>query len=303
MNKHQLYDPEDLESLLEHKNFNELYPEERQFVLRHIDSESEYDSLRQTLLSLRGLLKNDVDITPDQSIRRNVLDVFEARHKRPGFSLNAWFMLFTERFNGYRPVLAFGALLGIVGVSLYMYFTISSGAEMLADNQHAPRVNRSVNTDGGEALEFEERFEPSTTQELVIPAIAEVEIEEVSTVGVDSDFENVSMAKEGVAEEFTPRSLTKEAKKDEMSADDQAFVEKEAKAKRIDVAEAEESIVFQDNITENLSSAPSFDSAPSSVATYSVESVQISSGSRFNTVAVAAPAVEKVYFNWVKTAY
>ena len=125
MNKHQLYDPEDLESLLEHKNFNELYPEERQFVLRHIDSESEYDSLRQTLLSLRGLLKNDVDITPDQSIRRNVLDVFEARHKRPGFSLNAWFMLFTERFNGYRPVLAFGALLGIVGVSLYMYFTIS----------------------------------------------------------------------------------------------------------------------------------------------------------------------------------
>jgi hypothetical protein len=33
------YDPEDIESLLKHKTFSELYPEEREFILKHIAHE------------------------------------------------------------------------------------------------------------------------------------------------------------------------------------------------------------------------------------------------------------------------
>ena len=46
------YDPEDLESLLLNKRFNELYPEEKEFVLRHMDSAEEDASMRKTLLSI-----------------------------------------------------------------------------------------------------------------------------------------------------------------------------------------------------------------------------------------------------------
>jgi hypothetical protein len=50
MNKDFKYDPEDIESLMMHKHFTELLPDEREFVLKHIDSESEYEHLRETLM-------------------------------------------------------------------------------------------------------------------------------------------------------------------------------------------------------------------------------------------------------------
>ena len=49
------YDPEDIESLLKHKAFAELYPEEKSFVLKHISNEDEYENLRSTLLEIQAM--------------------------------------------------------------------------------------------------------------------------------------------------------------------------------------------------------------------------------------------------------
>ena len=53
------YDPEDIESLMMHKTFSDLYPEERAFVLKHLDSELEYESMRNTLISVQSRDKSD----------------------------------------------------------------------------------------------------------------------------------------------------------------------------------------------------------------------------------------------------
>ncbi len=80
----QKYDPEDIESLLLHKQFNELYPEEKEFVLRHIESQDEYESLRKTLFEVHNA-SNDADwLEPDPSLKRNLMAEF-AREKKGGF--------------------------------------------------------------------------------------------------------------------------------------------------------------------------------------------------------------------------
>ena len=40
MSDKQVYDPEDIESLLIHKEFEELYPAEKEFVLKHIEQKT-----------------------------------------------------------------------------------------------------------------------------------------------------------------------------------------------------------------------------------------------------------------------
>jgi hypothetical protein len=80
----QKYDPEDIESLLLHKQFNELYPEEKEFVLRHIENQDEYESLRKTLFEVHNS-SNDADwLEPDHSLKRDLMAEF-AREKRGGF--------------------------------------------------------------------------------------------------------------------------------------------------------------------------------------------------------------------------
>lgn len=297
MNKHQLYDPEDLESLLEHKSFNDLYPEERQFVLRHIDSESEYESLRETLLTLRGLVKNEVDIEPNRYVRKNVMDVFAAQHKRPGFSLNAWFVLISERLNGYRPALAFGAVLGIVGIAMYVYFSGSTDAEMLADNHQTPRVNRTINTDGGNPAEFEELIPPSVQEEMV---------EQTSTVTAENVFEPIAeVAADDLdvdnsveAEEISIPSGKEATRMIDMVAEAEVKTTKDAESVPSVSATEERNIAMAESMDDNITSVPT-----STLSTLSIESVQISAGSTSTLFTAAPPVVEKVYFNWVKTAY
>lgn len=283
MNTNQLYDPEDIESLLEHKSFNELYPEERQFVLRHIDSEREYESLRETLLTLRGLVKEGSDITPDKTIRRNVLSAFEAQHKRPGFSLNSWFLVFTERFNGFKPALAFGVLVGAIAISSYFYFANSSEGETLADNHVAPRANRTMNSDGGVELEVEE-LEVISQDEAIIPPATDMQVQTLQS-------EEVTMYDQSVTDENSSLSFvtTGETSAKEELAEKKLYTDMET-----------ESVMDMDDATITQSTAP----AAQSITLSSQESVQVAIVGKNRAVATAkAPVVEKVYFNWVKSAY
>ena len=54
MERHERYDPEDIESLLSERGFDELLPDERAFVLRHVNGREEYERMRALLHYVRS---------------------------------------------------------------------------------------------------------------------------------------------------------------------------------------------------------------------------------------------------------
>ncbi|MFN0030881.1 MAG: hypothetical protein ACKVOR_01835 [Flavobacteriales bacterium] len=117
------YDPEDIESLLRHKQFSELYPEEKEFVLRHVEGQDEYESLRQTLGLMHDLRQHDQWLEPDPVIKHNLLREF-ATEEKGGFTvwLNSLFAMpqLPEIVWYRRPAVryAFASLLLLCGVGV-----------------------------------------------------------------------------------------------------------------------------------------------------------------------------------------
>jgi hypothetical protein len=81
MKQFEKYDPEDIESLLLNKQFAELYPEEKEFVLRHLSDEEQYNSMRKMLIEIREISQSDDLLTPDTSIKKNLMAQFESERK------------------------------------------------------------------------------------------------------------------------------------------------------------------------------------------------------------------------------
>lgn len=121
------YDPEDMESLLLHKQFHELYPEEKEFVLRHMSGPEEYDSLRRTLLELHDASNHDEWLEPDDQLKRTLMAEFQREHRsRFIVWLNALFA--TPELPWYRrPAvqLALGSIL-IAGIVISLWPDTSS---------------------------------------------------------------------------------------------------------------------------------------------------------------------------------
>ncbi|MBK7269081.1 MAG: hypothetical protein IPI07_06075 [Flavobacteriales bacterium] len=124
MDKRERYDPEDLESLLSERAFDELLAEERAYVLRHVSGRDEYDAMRATLGHLRAHPSGRVPIAADPEVRDRVLVAFRQAHK-PQWriwlnSISLW-MIPEQPALLWRPVLALAtvALLVVAGVSWF----------------------------------------------------------------------------------------------------------------------------------------------------------------------------------------
>lgn len=89
MNENNPYEPEDLEDLLLRKSFVELYPEERDFVLRHLESEAEYESIRGTLRAILDEGGGHSHAEPRPEIRAKVLERFRGK-RRSGVVIRIW---------------------------------------------------------------------------------------------------------------------------------------------------------------------------------------------------------------------
>ena len=96
MNEKEKYDPEDLEALLAQKDFVDLYAEEKEYVLRHLDSEKEYEAMRLTLFNVKESVRDDDHIVPSPRIKKALMAEFEQKRRR-GFII--W-------LNGIGAVLA-----------------------------------------------------------------------------------------------------------------------------------------------------------------------------------------------------
>ncbi len=135
MERRELYDPEDIESLLSERSFDELLEEERAYVLRHLSGREEYEAMRSLLLDLRDTERDAEPLEPDAGLRDRVLQVFrDQQQPRWRVWLNSVGPLVMPRdlSNLWRPALAFGtlALLVVVGIWVVNSTGVQKNAEL-----------------------------------------------------------------------------------------------------------------------------------------------------------------------------
>ncbi len=129
------YDPEDIESLLMHKQFNELFEEERNFILQHVEGEEEYESLRKTLYELHNVAFESELIDPDPSIKAAIMKEF-ASERKGGFMvwLNSLFS-FPEVIWYKQPAFKLALVSAcIIGISFLFVYNRNSETS-IAENK------------------------------------------------------------------------------------------------------------------------------------------------------------------------
>jgi hypothetical protein len=135
MRPFEKYDPEDIESLLITKQFAELYPEEKEFVLRHISDEEQYNSMRKMLIEIREISKSEDLLMPDASIKKNLMAEFN-REKKGRFSvwLNSLFAApEVPWFRQSGVQMAFGIGVVLIGVWGIMKWNNANSPVALAE--------------------------------------------------------------------------------------------------------------------------------------------------------------------------
>ena len=124
MDDKRKYDPEDIESLLMHKTFEELYPEEKTFILEHLDSSAEYATMRKTLLTVVAASNDHDRIVPDPAVKDSLLAEFGSQ-KKGGITvwLNSIFVwLAPPKIEWYRKPafqMAFAGIALIIGIFVF----------------------------------------------------------------------------------------------------------------------------------------------------------------------------------------
>lgn len=135
MELRERYDPEDIESLLSERAFDELLADERAFVLRHVSGREEYEQMRALLHYVRPDEHDRASIEADEAVKRNVMEVFR-KQQQPQWriwlnSVAAW-LAPQDASAFWRPALAFGtlALLVVAGVVAVRQFEGAHSSEM-----------------------------------------------------------------------------------------------------------------------------------------------------------------------------
>lgn len=118
------YDPEDIEYLLKTKRFDELYPNEKTFVLQHMEDEREYESMRKTLMLVASAQTSGDAIEPRESIKTNLLAEFDKEKKSRFYVwLNGILAFRTNGLSWYRQPayqLAFASVVIVVGMFMFI---------------------------------------------------------------------------------------------------------------------------------------------------------------------------------------
>ncbi len=123
MERREQYDPEDIESLLQERSFDELLEEERAYVLRHLSGREEYEQMRALLRHVREDDRRHQPIEADDRVRTNVMKAFRAQ-QQPQWRvwLNSIGGIFTpgEGYAMWRPALALGMLVVLFGIGFWL---------------------------------------------------------------------------------------------------------------------------------------------------------------------------------------
>lgn len=114
------YDPNDLEALLMHKSFAELFEDERAFVLQHLSDEEEYNSMRKMLLQLNELpLPKVNDQEPPQDMKAQIVHQVFGGDERKAVAV-PW-KIWKQDVSWYRqPSLHVASLAAVITVGLFI---------------------------------------------------------------------------------------------------------------------------------------------------------------------------------------
>lgn len=132
MERREQYDPEDIESLLMERPFEELLPEERAFVLRHLKDADDYEAMRATLNALRNLHEDNEPMVADATVRENVMAAFrDQRRPRLQIWLNGVGALFIpgESRGFWMPSLRLASLAAVVGIGVWGLYRVGGGMQ------------------------------------------------------------------------------------------------------------------------------------------------------------------------------
>lgn len=164
------YDPEDIESLLLHKEYHDLYAEEREFVLQHMDNEEEYNSMRAMLLTISS--SDDFEeIEPQPKTLALLMEEFVTEEKR-GFKwwLNSLFVgIFPKEKTWFRqPGFQMAMVMGIVVLGFVFVQQSSTNYKNIAEAKTEKKENMpvkpSVNKDRSEAKNISQNSVKSSTE-------------------------------------------------------------------------------------------------------------------------------------------
>lgn len=130
----KIYHPEDLEVLLREKTYDQLVPEEVEFVLRHIQSKEEYTQMRQLIFQIE---EQEWDAAPPvaPSVKADLMSEFKSKNKK-GFTiwLNSLFARNKSHNWGFAPAVRWSVAVAVLGVLVYVFIPSQLDQETLADN-------------------------------------------------------------------------------------------------------------------------------------------------------------------------
>lgn len=187
MKAEEKYDPEDLEYLLSNKTFDELYPEEQSFVLKHIESKDEYVQMRKTLMHLNEAKKVDDEWSTPNAMRDQLIKAHEHKHKKRTFFvwLNSLFAAGSFNTPIYRRP---GVQLAFASVVIVVFGIFIIGPEL----EQQSTISMEIPQSSTKAKETESE---KLTEEQVVEKTTDAETISNSTGGLTS-FEQNSLADE-----------------------------------------------------------------------------------------------------------
>jgi hypothetical protein len=187
------YQSEDIETLLIQKEFSELLPEEKDFVLSHLESETEYTRMRNLLFQLIEMDSNDIPNGPDESVKKNLDTLFNDSSKKR----TLW------------QSIPFWSISGIAAVFVIGFFYFRNPKPSI---EHVAFADNKVKSDT--SLTKSNNFEKSNTKEikkenteLIVPVIMEESIRDEATdaappqVDADKEMNSMPSIQEDVASE------------------------------------------------------------------------------------------------------
>jgi len=173
------YAPNDLEALMMHKSFSELFDDERLFALQHVEDEAEYTSMRNMLLELHSInVSAGFNEEVPTDIRSQIVhEVFEANDKRTGGAV--WGIWKNDTLWFKQPLVQITSIAAVVTIGIFL---------RLQDQPKIITENPQNNPDTTELKLEDPRFRdknptstpPPAPEQLVaaIPEIKSVQIEE-----------------------------------------------------------------------------------------------------------------------------
>lgn len=274
MERREHYDPEDIERLLQERDFDQLLEEERAYVLRHLESRNEYESMRALLHQVRN--DDQPAVEADDDVREHVMRAFRQEH-RPQWQiwLNSVAALLRPQegmaMPMLRPALVVATLALLVTAGVWVMKQSSTSEDQpLAELKAKPtaaaaEVERAASEPAEKQAKSLESSEVSEQLNRAAPASAQefktVQVEEDASSDLQSA-NSASVAKEPLlAKDMAPVRADKSEyeevakNKKEIADSDVAVPVNEDRMERIAAAAPQSHVVTEAELARNYSVA------------------------------------------------